>query len=512
MKAVSILAIVLIFQTSGTVPSGPELESSSRKILTLNTINQNLRTLRMPTNAGPTIIEGRRKEQELKEDKPLPFEEVLWTNAGDPQGMGDPYVTFIHDVLAMVVDANNINRGIYPKDAAKRAKAFLATLENNSIGTYPHPSGIELVRRHVAKYIQKRDGGIPSRWQDIYLSNGAATSIGNVLKLLNCQKDGSKSGVMIPVPQFPFYAAKLQDNGMHAINYYLDEDNNWAININHLEQAITAAKEFCKPRAIVIINPGNPTSQVLTRKSIKDIIKFAYKHRLFIMADEAYQENINEDDCPFISFKKVLSEMGEPYNKMEMASFKTCSKGYASECGLRCGYVELINLSPDVRTAYETYVATQLTPNTVGQAALEAIVNPPREDEPSYEQWLKETTNIFSSLKKRAKFLTKKLNSIKGYSCNPIQGGMYGFPRIDIPPQAIAAAKRAGQEPDEFYSLELLNQTGIVVVPGNGFGQLPGTYHYRTTTLPQMDKLKKMVSDIKKFHKGFVAKYTQNEL
>jgi len=84
---------------------------------------------------------------------------------------------------------------------------------------------------------------------------------------------------------------------------------------------------------------------------------------------------------------------------------------------------------------------------------------------------------------------------------------MYAFPQITIPPKAIEAAKKAGKPADTFYAFELLETSGICIVPGSGFGQQPGTYHFRTTILPQTDKLKIMLEKFQKFHTAFMQKY-----
>lgn len=98
-------------------------------------------------------------------------------------------------------------------------------------------------------------------------------------------------------------------------------------------------------------------------------------------------------------------------------------------------------------------------------------------------------------------------NSMEGFSCNTVQGAMYAFPRIVLPPKAIEAAKAQNKAPDVFYAFELLENTGICIVPGSGFGQQPGTYHFRTTILPQPDKLKEMLDKFAAFHKDFLKKY-----
>ena len=92
-------------------------------------------------------------------------------------------------------------------------------------------------------------------------------------------------------------------------------------------------------------------------------------------------------------------------------------------------------------------------------------------------------------MKRRAIKLVDGLNSLEGVSCNQPQGAMYAFPQVTLPPKAIAAAEAAGKVPDTFYALALLEATGIVVVPGSGFGQVEGTWHFRTTFLPPEDEM-----------------------
>jgi len=130
--------------------------------------------------------------------------------------------------------------------------------------------------------------------------------------------------VMVPIPQYPLYSATLCEYGMHLISYYLDEENQWALNINELQRALEESKDQCKPKAIVVINPGNPTGSVLTKNNIEDIIKFANKNKLIIIADEVYQHNIWGESAKFYSFKKVMHDLEI---KLELASLMSASKG-----------------------------------------------------------------------------------------------------------------------------------------------------------------------------------------
>lgn len=198
-----------------------------------------------------------------------------------------------------------------------------------------------MIREHAAEYIEARDDGIPSNWEDIFLASGTSDIIKSLMSLMNCPIDGKRPGCMIPIPQYPLYSEILTEFDMVQVGYYLDESNNWALDISELQRSIDQCRKVCAPRAIVVINPGNPTGQVLSKENIQDIIKFAYEEKLFIFADEVYQDNIYADGSEFHSFKKVMAEMGKPYIKMEMASFMSCSKGFIGECGLRAGLTEV---------------------------------------------------------------------------------------------------------------------------------------------------------------------------
>lgn len=360
----------------------------------------------------------------------------------------------------MVVDPTNFNESKYPEDAKQRAKTILEGCGGQSIGSYSDSAGIDIIRQHVAEYICRRDGGVPAQKENVYLCAGASQSIKAVMNLLNTVVDGRHTGIMVPIPQYPLYSATIAEFGMHQIGYYLDEENQWALDENELNVSLKKACEVCVPRAIVVINPGNPTGQVLTKKNIQQIIKFAHTNNLFIFADEVYQDNVYASDSEFHSFKKVLIEMGSPYSEMELASFMSCSKGYMGECGIRGGYCELINLDPTVRAMFQKSLSAQLCPTTIGQAALDVVVNPPQKGEPSYEQFIKEKTTVLQSLKERAEMVANEFNSFEGFSCNVVQGAMYAFPQFTLPQKAIEAAKKDGKTPDTFYAFQLLEQTG----------------------------------------------------
>jgi len=224
-----------------------------------------------------------------------------------------------------------------------------------------------------------------------------------------------------------------------------------------------------------------------------------------VIADEVYQHNVYAEGAAFYSFKKVLVDLGI---KLELASLMSASKGYMGECGLRGGYCEIINLEPQVKAMFLKMLSARLCSSVLGQMALDCIVAAPKPGDASYEVHEKEKQAVLASLKERAKLVAETFNSIPGMKSNQVAGAMYAFPEITIPPKAVEAAKAKGQAADLFYAWDLLETTGICIVPGSGFGQIPGTYHFRTTILPQTPALKEMMNKLREFHINFTNRYS----
>jgi len=480
-------------------------ETTVKGFVTIDNMNPCIKRMEYAVR-GPLVIRASEIEKELQEGAKKPFTEVIKANIGDCHAMGQTPITFIRQVLALVSYPVLLDDPRFPTDAKARAKDILSGCRGGSVGSYTDSPGIEMIRRHVAQYIERRDG-LVSSWENIILSAGASDAIKAVLKMLVNEVNGKRSGVMVPIPQYPLYSATLAEFNMHQIGYYLDESRAWGMDIAELQCAVDEAKKRCIPRAIVVINPGNPTGQVLSKTNIEEIIKFAHKEELFILADEVYQDNVYDPKSKFHSFKKIMAEMGEPYSKMELASFMSCSKGYMGECGLRGGYTEIINMEPNVKAMLLKSISAMLCPTVLGQSVMDVVVNPPMPGEPSYEQYMNEKKAVLNSLAQRAKMVAETFNSIEGVSCNEVQGAMYAFPKLDLPKKAIEKAESLGQCADVFYAFQLLENTGICIVPGSGFGQKAGTFHFRTTILPQPDKLKIMLNKFKEFHLKFLAEY-----
>ncbi|XP_019849331.1 PREDICTED: alanine aminotransferase 1-like [Amphimedon queenslandica] len=475
--------------------------------LTIQNLNPCIREMEYAVR-GAVPLEALRIANELKQGVKYPFKEVVFANIGDCQGTGQKPLTFVRQLIACTADTSLLDKGIYPPDVCERARAILADCGGASLGSYTDSRGITIIRKHVQEFITARDG-IPANYESIFLTNGATDGIKAAIAL--CLMEDKKAGVMIPIPQYPLYSAAITELNAHAINYYLDEDNDWSIRMEELERSLEESikENKSKPKILVVINPGNPTGQCLPEDNMKEIIKFCHRNSLLLLADEVYQENVYVESRNFSSFRKVLLEMGKDYKDFQLMSFNSTSKGFIGECGIRGGYVEMIGFPEDLLQQVYKVFSVRLCANSIGQVVVDVMVKPPQKGDPSFELFDEERQFILQSLKRKSVMVYEKFNSIPGIKCNRLQGSMYAFPQIEIPEGALKDAHK--EDPnmtlDTFYCLELLRQEGICFVPGTGFGQRPGTLHIRTTILPKEDVLGRVLERFESFHKKFTAKY-----
>lgn len=313
-----------------------------------------------------------------------------------------------------------------------------------------------------------------------------------------------KSGVLIPIPQYPLYTATLAQHSGVPIPYHLDESREWSTSIEEIEEALVkSGKEGVQAKALVIINPGNPTGALLDEPTMQKLVKLCETHELVLLADEVYQINLHHPTThPFTSFKKVIRQLN---SSVPLVSFHSISKGVSGECGRRGGYFECANISPEIIALIYKMVSVGLCPPLQGQIGVDSMIRPPAPGSESYPLWKKETDAIHAALASRTQLMADRLNALPGVSCVSSPGALYLYPQIHLPKQAIDAAEQAGKVPDAFYALALLDETGICVVPGSGFGQKEGEWHYRLTCL--CPGVEEYVGKLEKFHRDFVKKY-----
>jgi alanine transaminase len=271
-----------------------------------------------------------------------------------------------------------------------------------------------------------------------------------------------------------------------------------------IEQAIVdATAAGIVPKGLVVINPGNPTGALLDEKTQESLVKLCEQHSLVLLADEVYQNNLHRPSThPFTSFKKVVSQLSSP---VPLVSFHSISKGVSGECGRRGGYFECTNFPEDIIALLYKMVSVSLCPPLAGQIGVDSMVRPPKLGDASYALWKKETDAIHASLAERTRVMAARLNSLPGVSCVDSPGALYLYPRIRLSEKARNKAVEAGKQPDAFYALALLDETGICVVPGSGFGQKEGEWHYRLTCL--CPGVEEYVGKLETFHLKWVEMY-----
>jgi len=459
-------------------------------------------------------------EADLAAGVDLPFDEIVSCNIGNPQALQQAPLSYVRDVLAMVLrpplmEARGpLGRRLFAPDAVAQAREYLAKMPG--AGAYSNSQGLMAPRQQVARFIGERDGHACSP-DTVFLTDGASEGVRYMYSLLvRDAEEGFNDGIMCPIPQYPLYSALTTLQKGTLVPYYLDESQEWATTAAALEAALRKARrEGVTVRALVVINPGNPTGQVLSVEDMRGIVDLCVREGLILCADEVYQENVWEEGKEFVSFRKVAIEMGytgeeeitKPGEGLQLVSFHSVSKGFLGECGLRGGYFQVHGIPAAAAAQVYKLASISLCSNTVGQLTTGLMCALPRPGSPSFKKFARERDAILGSMRRRAGQLGAALNRLEGVSCNSAQGAMYVFPRITLPRRAVAAAAAEGVAPDAFYCMRLLEATGIIVVPGSGFGQQEGTWHFRTTFLPSEARMAGVVDRLARFHAAFMDQY-----
>ncbi len=290
--------------------------------------------------------------------------------------------------------------------------------------------------------------------KDIFVTTGASEAIEICLGALVNEGEN----VLTPMPGYPIYSAI--SSKLRAIEnpYYLDEENKWMPNIEDIKSKIND-----KTRAIVLINPNNPTGAIYSLEILKQIADLALRYNLVIFSDEIY-------DKLLLDGKKHIS-IASLNKDVSCITFGGLSKNYFVP-GFRIGWGIVSGQEQNLRSYIEAI-------NKILRARLSA--NHPEQYgiKPALESTQIHLVNAIQKLTKRRDLTYSLLNSIPGISCVKPEGAFYAFPRLDT------------EHADSLFVKQLLQETGVVVVPGSGFGQLPGTRHFRVVFLPNEQILEK---------------------
>lgn len=338
---------------------------------------------------------------------------------------------------------------------------------------YTTSKGIIPARRAIVTRYEVIEGFPYFDVNDVFLGNGVSELISMVTQaLLN---DGDE--VLIPMPDYPLWTAATSLAGGKPVHYLCDEEDDWNPSIEDIRAKVTD-----KTKAIVVINPNNPTGAVYSRKVLEEIAQVARENDLLILADEIY-DRILYDGAEHISMAQVAPDM-------LCITFNGLSKAYRV-AGYRAGW--MILTGPKHHAAgfiegLELLASTRLCPNAPAQHAVQVALGG--------RQSIYDLTCKGGRLLEQRNVAYEKLNEIPGISCTKPMGALYCFPKVDRNVYDI--------HDDAQFMLDLLRAEKILMVQGTGFNW-PEPDHFRVVTLPWAKDLEIAIDRIG----NFLASYKQ---
>jgi alanine-synthesizing transaminase len=327
--------------------------------------------------------------------------------------------------------------------------AYKAMKENKN--GYSPSSGIQPARDAIGREAERK--GIKNI-QDIFVTTGGSEAIEICLTAL--VEDGEN--VLTPSPGYPLYTAILAKLGAIENPYYLDESNGWQPDIEDIKSKIND-----RTRAIVLINPNNPTGSNCSVELLQDLLKVARDNNIVIFADEIYDKQLF-DGGEHTSIASLDPDA-------PIITFNGLSKNYLGP-GLRIGWGIVSGIQSEL-SEYIEAINKILRARLCANHPLQYAIQPALEGDQSH------IDEMITKLTHRRDLTVEKMNSIKGISCVSPGGAFYAFPKIEI------------EGSDEEWVKGLIKKSGVVVVPGEGFGQVPGTKHFRIVFLPPDEILEK---------------------
>jgi alanine-synthesizing transaminase len=299
--------------------------------------------------------------------------------------------------------------------------------------------------------------------QGIFIGLGSGEAIDSCLTaLLNPGEN-----FLAPSPEYPLYGAITAKLSAVANAYDLDESNDWQPDVADIERKINA-----HTRALLIINPNNPTGAVYSRETLEKIADIARRHNLLLISDEIYNKLVFDDTAKHISIATLAPDI--PCITFNGLSKAYLVPGWRIGWGIATGPAELIK--PFMESIYKLLRARLSAPHPY-QFAVKAALEGPQD----HLKW------VNAKLASRAKVTADWARKTPRVKLVEPKGAFYAFPSLDIP------------EDDLTFVSELLKQKHVLLVHGSGFGQKPGTHHARIVTLPQEEVLTNAYAKISEF-------------
>ena len=343
----------------------------------------------------------------------------------------------------------------------------------NSAG-YSDSKGIFAARKAVMHYTQQQ-GVQGVTLDDIYLGNGASDLIAMATNaLLN---DGDE--LLVPAPDYPLWTASASLSGGNPVHYLCDENNGWLPDVDDIRAKITP-----RTRAIVVINPNNPTGVMYPDALLREIVQIAREHNLIIMADEVY-DKVLYDGVRHTALASLSTDV-------LTLTFNSLSKAYRA-CGYRAGWMIVSGdkaMARDYIEGLNMLANIKLGSNVPGQWAIQTALG-------GYQS-INDLVKPGGRLCRQRDLAYELITAIPGITCVKPQAALYMFPKLDPAMYPI--------EDDRQFFLDVLRATRVMLVQGTGFNY-PDNQHFRIVFLPHEDDLREAIARLAVFLENYRKRY-----
>ena len=335
---------------------------------------------------------------------------------------------------------------------------------------YTDSKGLFAPRKAIVHYTQEKHiAGVDV--DDVYLGNGASELIAmSVNALLD---DGDE--VLVPAPDYPLWTASVSLSGGRPVHYLCDEQAEWYPDLDDIRRKITS-----NTKAIVVINPNNPTGALYPPELLQELVEIARQHQLIVLCDEIYDKTLYDGN--------THTSMASLADDVLFLTFNGLSKNYRS-CGYRAGWMVVSGEkrhAKDYIEGLDMLASMRLCSNTPGQLAIQTALG-------GYQS-IADLVAPTGRLCRQRDLAHELLTQIPGVTCVKPKGALYMFPRLDPDMYPI--------QDDQQFAYELLAEEKLLIVQGTGFNW-PRPDHFRLVFLPSVDDLREAIVRIERFLGGY---------